>query len=91
LKEGLFVVRVVAVGTVERRNAKNEPEAAPMQWIYYLVANSDGRQIAFVFSLDPKQAEDLDNRDLSIVAGIEFLAPRAKPALAPTAKRSKKE
>jgi hypothetical protein len=57
-----------------------------MQWIYYLVANGDGRQIAFVFSLDPRQADELDNRDLAIVAGLEFLPPRAKPA--PAAKRT---
>lgn len=89
LKEGLFVVRVVVVGTVERRNAKKEPELAPMQWIYYLVANTDGRQIALVFSVDPKQVEALDNRDLSIVAGLEFLAPRAKPtpAVKPATKK----
>ena len=79
LKEGLFVVRVVVAGTVERKNAKKEPEIAPMQWIYYLVAHNDGRQIAFVFSVDPKQMEALDGRDVSIVAGLEFLAPRASP------------
>ncbi len=89
LKEGLFVVRVVVLGTVERKNVKKEPEISPMQWIYYLVANPDGRQIAFVFSVDPKQMDVLDGRDLSIVAGLEFLAPRAKPtpAFKPAAKK----
>jgi len=86
LKDGLFVFRVVAVGTVDRKNAKNEPESSPMQWIYYLVANSDGRQLALVFSVDPKQADSLENRDLSIVAGLEFLAPRSKPAPAKAAR-----
>jgi hypothetical protein len=79
LKEELFVIRVVVSGTVERRNAKNEPEPGPMEWIYYLVAHSDGRQIAFVFSLDPRQADELDNRDLAIVAGLEFLTAKPKP------------
>jgi hypothetical protein len=79
LKEGLFVERVVVVGSVLRKNTKNEPEPSPMQWIYYLVANSEGRQVSFVFSVDPAQVKELDNRDLSIVAGIEFLAPRALP------------
>jgi len=89
LKEGLFVVRVVVAGSVERKNAKKEPEIAPMHWIYYLVAHNDGRQIAFVFSVDPQQMEALDGRDLSIVAGLEFLAPRAKPtpAVRPAAKK----
>jgi len=60
-----------------------------MHWIYYLVAHNDGRQIAFVFSVDPQQMEALDGRDLSIVAGLEFLAPRAKPtpAVRPAAKK----
>lgn len=87
LKDSLFVARVVVVGTVDRRNAKNEPEPGPMQWIYYLVANADGRQVSFVFSIDPKQVEALDGRDLSIVAGIEFLAPR--PAPTPAVKSAK--
>ncbi len=77
LKDSLYVARVIAVGTVDRRNEKNEPEPSPMQWIYYLVANADGRQVSFVFSIDPKQVEALDNRDLSIVAGIEFLSAAA--------------
>ena len=89
LKEGLFVIRVVASGTIERRNAKDEPETSPIQWIYYLVANADGRQIAFVFSLDPRQADELDNRDLAIVAGLEFLPPRAKPVPSATRPREK--
>ena len=79
LKDGLYVFRVVAVGSVDRLNAKNEPESNPMQWIYYLVANSDGRQISFVFSVDPRQAKELENRDLSMVAGVEFLSPRPRP------------
>jgi hypothetical protein len=89
LKEGQFVARVVVAGTVERKNEKQEPELAPMQWIYYLVANGDGRQLAFVFSVDPKQVETLDGRDLAIVGGLEFLAPRAapKPAVKPAAKK----
>src|SRR5262249_42486262 len=66
LKEGLFVLRVVVAGTAERTIAKKEPDVVPMQWIYYLAANTDGRQIAFVFSVDPKQVEALDSRDLAI-------------------------
>jgi hypothetical protein len=79
LKEGMYVFRVVAVGSVDRTNEKKEPESSPMQWIYYLVANADGRQLSFVFSVDPRQAKDLENRDLSMVAGIEFLSPRSRP------------
>jgi len=87
LKEGIYVFRVVAVGSVDRTNEKKEPESSPMQWIYYLVANADGRQISFVFSVDPRQAKELENRDLSMVAGIEFLSPRPRPT--PAAKAVK--
>jgi len=89
LKEGLYVLRVVAVGSVERTNEKKEPESSPMQWNYYLVANTDGRQISFVFSIDPRQAKELENRDLSMVAGVEFLTPRLKSRPAPAAKAIK--
>ena len=89
LKDGLYVYRVVAVGSVDRLNEKKEPESGPMQWIYYLVANSDGRQLSFVFSVDPRQAKELENRDLSMVAGVEFLAPRPRPTPAPAAKAVK--
>lgn len=87
LKPGLYVHRVVAVGAVNRVNDKKEPVVAPMQWIYYLVANSDGRQVGFVFSIDPKLADQLQSRDLSIVGGVEFLNPR--PRLVPTSVREK--
>ncbi len=89
LKDGLFVVRVVVAGTVERKNDKQEMKLAPMQWIYYLAANGEGRQIAFVFSVDPRQVEALDGRDLAIVGGLQFLAPRPlpTPAVKPAAKK----
>jgi hypothetical protein len=79
LKDAQYVARVIVAGTVERKNAKQELELAPVQWIYYLVASRDGRQLSFVFSVDPAQAKDLDNRDLAIVTGLEFLTPRAAP------------
>ncbi|MGE5194091.1 MAG: hypothetical protein ACM3U2_16470, partial [Deltaproteobacteria bacterium] len=93
LKEGLFVVRVVVAGTVERRNARKEIETAPMQWIYYLVANADGRQVSFVFSVDPAQVKSLGDRDLSIVGGLEFLAPRPAPtpAIQPAVKPARNQ
>ncbi|HTI50647.1 MAG TPA: hypothetical protein VL475_06845 [Planctomycetaceae bacterium] len=84
LRDGLFVFRVVAVGSVQARNEKKEPTLIPMQWIYYLVANPEGRQVSFAFAVEPKLAEDLKSRDLSIVGGMEFLSrgPRVTPAKA---------
>ncbi|MGQ0637382.1 MAG: hypothetical protein ACT4QC_22480 [Planctomycetaceae bacterium] len=80
VREGLYVFRVVAVGAVETLNEKKEPISRPMQWVYYLVANSDGRQVALVFTLDPKLFDDLKSRDLAIVGGLEFLPPPARPS-----------
>jgi hypothetical protein len=79
LKDGLFIYRVVAAGTIERVNEKKEPEVSPMQWIYYLIANPDGRQLSFVFSVDARQVKEFGARDLSMVTSVEFLRPRAAP------------
>lgn len=82
LREGRYVYRVVVSGTVASRNDKGDEVLAPMQWNYYLVANSDGRQLALVFSVDPELAKVLKERDLSIVGGLEFLKPAAGPTRA---------
>ncbi len=102
LRDGLYIFRVVAVGSVPDRNVKkeaakkepgkdepatNEPVFLPMQWIYYLVANPDGRQVSFVFATEPKLVEDLKSRDLSIVGGLEFLA--SGPKVTPTKAKGK--
>lgn len=84
LRDDLFVFRVVAVGSVQARNEKKEPTLIPMQWIYYLVANPEGRQVSFAFAVEPKLAEVLKSGDLSIVGGLEFVPrePQAAPAQA---------
>jgi len=90
VRDELFVYRVIAVGTVERQNDKGEAVVSPMQWIYYLVANNDGRQLAFVFTVDPKLADDLKNRDLTIVGGLEFMKSRPAPIRAQPVRRKEK-
>lgn len=90
VRDELYVYRVIAVGAVERQNDKGEAVVSPMQWIYYLVANSDGRQLAFVFTVDPKLADDLKNRDLSIVGGLEFQKSRPTPIKATPVRRKEK-
>lgn len=81
LQEGLFVYRLVAVGAATRENEKKEPISSPMQWVYYLVANEEGRQLSLVFTIDATLAEKLESRDIAIVGGLEFLA--AGPKLTP--------
>jgi hypothetical protein len=89
LKDGLYVYRAVAVGSIQRLNEKKETEANPMQWVYYLIANPDGRQLSFVFSVDARQVKDFGNRDLSMVTGVEFLRPRPLPTPAADRRKSK--
>ncbi|MCY2963003.1 MAG: hypothetical protein NT069_05000 [Planctomycetota bacterium] len=86
IREGLYVYRVVAVGTVPIKNEKDEEVLNPMQWNYYLVANTDGRQLALVFSVAPELAAKFKDRDLAIVGGLEFLK-----AAGPTQARGKKQ
>jgi hypothetical protein len=86
-REGLHVLRVVASGGAERKTAKNEIESIPMQWIYYLVAHPDGRQMAFVFTVEPERLEILKSRDMSLVSSLEFLPAKARVSGAPGAAR----
>lgn len=88
-REGLHVLRVVATGGAERRTDKNEIESIPMQWIYYLVAHPDGRQMAFVFTVEPDRLEILKSRDMSLISSLEFLSPRVRMSSVPGAAREK--
>ncbi|MBI3863793.1 MAG: hypothetical protein HY290_18040 [Planctomycetia bacterium] len=87
LKDGLYVFRAVVAGSIQRANEKKEIETTPMQWVYYLVANPEGRQLSFVFSVDARQVKAFENRDLSMVTGVEFLSARPLPT--PAADRRK--
>lgn len=62
--DGRFLYRVTAVGV--SRNV-------PMHWYYYLCAAPDGRQTAFVFSVESRFVEQLDSRDVAMVETLQFL------------------
>lgn len=89
--DGKVVYRVVILGQVERPGTttsdKGEKKAfvdvVPYQWIHYLVTAPDGRRLTFVYILEPKAAEAMQSRDLSLVAGVEFFPPRRPPQLQP--------
>lgn len=72
--DGRYLYRVTAVG--ESRNV-------PMHWFYYLCAAPDGRQIAFVFTIESRFIDQLAGRDAKMVENLQFLAEqtavRAKP------------
>jgi hypothetical protein len=63
-EDGYWAYRVVAAG--QARNL-------PMTWYYYLCAAPDGRQAAFVFSVESRLVEKLAGRDQQIVSGLRFL------------------
>ena len=64
-KDGYYIYRVVAEGSANNLE---------MLWNYYLVTAPDGRQVSLVFAVEPTRAQLLENRDLSIVQSIQFLA-----------------
>ncbi len=62
--DGLYIYRVIAEGSVNNLE---------MVWNYYLVTAPDGRQISFVFAVEPNRTTTLKNRDLSIVQSVQFI------------------
>ncbi|HCO21814.1 MAG: hypothetical protein CME31_26060 [Gimesia sp.] len=71
--DGRFIHRVTVAG---------KANDIPVQWIYYLCAAPSGRQISFVFTVDEKLINELDNRDTDIVLGLQFLEPKPAPVQA---------
>lgn len=71
LDDGRKFYRVAANGHVMFRSEKDRAEI-PMTWIYYLVANKDGKQASFVFSVEPALLEQLGNRDRELVQSLKF-------------------
>lgn len=69
-----FIYRVVATGEANGRQ---------LNWIYYLVAHSSGRQISLVFAVDAGDLAGLSERDVEMVLSLEFLPERAPTAAGP--------
>ena len=44
----------------------------PMRWIYYLIADSQGRQVAFTFAVEQSHVERFGQADRSIVESTRF-------------------
>ena len=63
---GLTSYRVVATGQVG---------GTEMEWRYYLVRGTDGRQFVMIFVVEPKNIEALGVKDQAIVEGAELFAP----------------
>lgn len=70
-RDGGLLFRIVVEGEVELAGNKAAARV-PMHWIYYLVADRQGRQASFVFSVEPALLEQLGGRDLEIVESLRF-------------------
>lgn len=70
-----FVFRVIASGEASQKTSKGINKI-PVNWIYYLVANADGRQMVMVFTVENTLVERLQNRDINLALGIDFV-PKA--------------
>jgi len=92
--ENLRMYRVVVEGTVIGQ-VQNKPLEVPMRWHYYRLADPEGRQAVFAFSLEPDKEERLGQQDRAIVESFRFLPtsdtppqPTPAPSETPPAKQS---
>lgn len=74
-----FVFRVIATGEASQKTSKGTTKI-PVNWIYYLIADADGRQMVLVFTVENTLVERLHNRDVNLALGIDFIPkpPAAK-------------
>jgi hypothetical protein len=72
---GHTTCRVIAGGKVE---------SLPIQWNYYLVADSEGHQTVLAFTLESELVERFGDADKSILATLRFVKPSAETAAQPT-------
>jgi hypothetical protein len=70
--EGVTIVRVVTSGEIELAGEKGTVPL-PMNWIYYLCTDTSGKQVSFVFSIEPAYLEALAGRDLAMVKSLRFV------------------
>ena len=66
-----FVYRVIASGEANQKTSKGVNKV-PVNWIYYLIADADGRQVVLVFTVENTLVERFDNRDINLALGIDF-------------------
>jgi hypothetical protein len=71
---GLRQLRVVVAGAVQE---------VPVQWTYYHLSDSKGRNIALVFTMDARLVERFADLDRSMISSLE-LRSRAADAAPPT-------
>lgn len=70
--DGRMVAEVIVSGEA-RVQKEDGAYLMPMEWRYYLLTDPNGRQISFVFALDPNLVAQLAGRDRQLVNDLEFL------------------
>ena len=65
--QGHWVYRLAAVGAADGQ---------PVVWYYHLVANSQGQQLVFIFTLSSRFVEQFGAKDLALVGSLEFAPVR---------------
>ncbi len=77
--DGRMIQRVIVRGEVPLGDTP-EAERLEMNWIYYLVTHPSGRQVSFLFAVEPEQRERLLDRDVTLVRSLQFLEPKDRQA-----------
>jgi hypothetical protein len=70
--DGGTILRVLTSGEIELAG-ENGTVKLPMNWIYYLCTDTSGKQVSFVFSVEPAYLEALAGRDLAMVKSLRFV------------------
>ncbi|MEN6457421.1 MAG: hypothetical protein ABFC63_00670 [Thermoguttaceae bacterium] len=68
------LLRVVVQGVVHNKSGD-----VPIRWVYYHVADQQGRQAALTFTVQQEHAERFADADKSIVDSVEFVASAKRP------------
>ena len=53
----------------------NKATEVPIRWIYYHVADRQGRQVALTFTIEQERAEQFADADREIVRSLRFAEP----------------
>jgi hypothetical protein len=69
--DGRTILRLVATGEMTV-NGEQGAVTLPMNWIYYLCADRTGKQMSFVFVVEPEYMKLLAGRDLEMVKSVRF-------------------
>jgi len=61
---------------VHRVAAQGEVSGVPIQWIYYRIADKQGRHLVVLFTIEANMGERLQENDRELVRAIRFVDPK---------------